>query len=452
VVASSSKITFDLSMRRNIAWTATANIIYAFFQWGVLVAIARLGSSTMLGQFALGLAITAPVVILGNLQLRNIQATDADGQFEFGHYFALRLISVVISLSICVTIIAVAGYEIQTTKIILAIAFSKTIESLSDVAYGLLQKHERLDLIATSLLMRGPASLISIAMGLWLFGDLLWAVFGLTASWIAILLIHDFPNAVRTMKHYEAKSIRPKWNSKRLFALVRLTAPSGLAAGIGSLVPNIPKYFIHGVLGENFLGIFAALAYFNAAGITVINAMGQVASPRLARYFVLGRIKDFRLLLFKFIFSAVGIGFLGVFVAVVIGKPLLSTIYGEKYAAYSKTFTLLMISAGVSYVCWFFNTSMIAMRRLFYQLVIYSLVAITTGISCYFLIPIGGLKGAAGAAIIGGVIQLAGGFTSLNPVIARKNSREQNPLDRFRNGAVKRQYCKSILQKDDLSA
>jgi hypothetical protein len=50
-----------LSLRRNFAWTVLGNVTYAACQWGMLVALAKLGSPEMVGQFALGLAIGAPV-------------------------------------------------------------------------------------------------------------------------------------------------------------------------------------------------------------------------------------------------------------------------------------------------------------------------------------------------------------------------------------------------------
>ena len=41
------------------------------------MALAKLGSSFMIGQFSLGLAIATPVLMFTNLHLRAVQATDA---------------------------------------------------------------------------------------------------------------------------------------------------------------------------------------------------------------------------------------------------------------------------------------------------------------------------------------------------------------------------------------
>lgn len=45
------------------------------------------------GEFALALAITAPVVIGAGLSLRGVQATDAASEYHFGNYLLLRLLT-----------------------------------------------------------------------------------------------------------------------------------------------------------------------------------------------------------------------------------------------------------------------------------------------------------------------------------------------------------------------
>ena len=76
-----------LSLRKNFSWTFAGNVVYALSQWGMLTVLAKLGSPEMVGRFALGLSITAPIVMFTNLQLRQIQATDARGEYRFGDYF-----------------------------------------------------------------------------------------------------------------------------------------------------------------------------------------------------------------------------------------------------------------------------------------------------------------------------------------------------------------------------
>ena len=98
-----------LSLKRNFTWVLGGNITYAACQWGMLIVLAKLGSSEMLGIFALGLAICAPVFFFFNLALRDLQATDANQEYSFGHYLGLRLITSVLSLLVIVIIVVVVN-------------------------------------------------------------------------------------------------------------------------------------------------------------------------------------------------------------------------------------------------------------------------------------------------------------------------------------------------------
>src|SRR6476620_2595235 len=68
-----------LSLRANFGWTLAGNVVYAACQWGILVALAKLGTLQMVGEFA--------------LSLRSVQATDALREYEFRYYFSLRLLT-----------------------------------------------------------------------------------------------------------------------------------------------------------------------------------------------------------------------------------------------------------------------------------------------------------------------------------------------------------------------
>src|SRR5262245_40326613 len=99
----------------------------------MLVVLAKLGSPEMVGRFALGLAITAPVMMLTNLQLRAVQATDARRAYLFRHYLGLRLATTPLALLIILAIVIVSGYHGETALVILAIGVAKAFEAISDV-------------------------------------------------------------------------------------------------------------------------------------------------------------------------------------------------------------------------------------------------------------------------------------------------------------------------------
>ena len=86
------------TLKTNFLWNAAGSAVFALCQWGILVVFAKLGSPTLVGQLVYGLALIAPVFVVSGLQLRSIQATDADNRHTLGQYLGLRALTTVAAL------------------------------------------------------------------------------------------------------------------------------------------------------------------------------------------------------------------------------------------------------------------------------------------------------------------------------------------------------------------
>jgi O-antigen/teichoic acid export membrane protein len=403
---------FALSLRANFSWTFVGNVAYAACQWGMVIALAKLGSPEMVGQFALGLAIAAPIMMLANLQLRSVQATDARQEFAFGHYFGLRLLTALLALLAITSIALFLGYSWETAIVICVIGLAKVFESISDVFYGLLQQHERMDWIAQSMLIRGPVSLIALGLGVYITGSLIWGVFGMAIAWVLVMLGYDFRKGnqitrlTSSVSDYftRVEKVHPLWDWRVLGLLTKVALPLGVVMMLISFNTNIPRYFIEYYWGERELGIFAAIAYLMVVGRTVVGSLGQSVSPRLAKYYAASNISAFKKLLSKLVALGMFVGGIAVLVATLIGKELLTFIYQPEYAR-QDVFILLMIAAGISYVGSFFGYSMTAVRYFRIQLPLYAVVTVTTVLVGLWLIPNYGLSGAAWSLIGSAIVQ-----------------------------------------------
>jgi O-antigen/teichoic acid export membrane protein len=394
-----------LSLHANFSWTFVGNVVYAACQWGMLTALAKLGTPEMVGQFSLGLAIGAPVMMLANLQLRGVQATDARREYDFGEYLALRLVTTALAFLVVACAALMMGYLAETMLVILALGLYKSIQSLSDVFYGLMQQQERMDYIARALILKGPLSLIALGALVYLTHSVAWGAVGLFAVHLAVLLAYERRNARLIVANTGMPAhLRPRWQPRRVATLAWLALPLGLVMMLTSLNSNFPRYVIERTLGERELGFFAAMAYLQVAGTTVVSALGQAASPRLAICYSKGDLAGFRALLLRLVATGGGLGLLTVLVALLLGRPLLRLLYTPEYAERPAVFVALMIAAGISYVSSFLGYGMTAARCFRVQLPVSGIVAATTAIGCAVLVPSRGLMGAALTLIISSVL------------------------------------------------
>ena len=409
-----------LTLRRNFSWNFVGNVVYAACQWGMLVILAKVGSPEIVGQFTLGLAVTAPVFLLTNLQLRTIQATDSKQQYVFEDYLALRLIATGLALAIVVGIISITGYRWEIARVILVIGFAKALESIGDIFYGLIQQHERMDRIAVSLMLKGSLSLLLLGLGVYLSRSVFWGAVGLAVAWGIVLLIYDIrsgvlmlntppltsPDLLETNSDFATKRLQPRWHSKTLKKLVWLSLPLGLVMMLISLNGNMPRYFIEHYLGERELGVFAAISYLMVAGRMLMFSLGESASPRLAKYYADGNRIAFRTLLVKLVGVATFLGVAGIAIAAVAGRQILTLLYEAEYAEHTDLFIWLMVVAGIAYIASFLGYGMTAARYFRVQMPLFALVTTVSAITCFWLIPTNGLQGAVIALLIGGIVEL----------------------------------------------
>lgn len=383
--------------------------VYSASQWGIVFVLAKLGTETMVGQFTLGLSLTAPIIFFTNLGLRSVQATDARREIPFADYLTLRLICTAIALMV---IAGIAGsYQTETALIIVLIGLAKAFEAVSDIFFGLQQQHERMDRIGKSIMIEGPITLLVMAVLMLLTGNIVVAVVGMVIVWGLQLIFYDLYSGVlivRAEGQNAGHVLRPRLVWPHLRKLARTALPLGFAAMLISLNFNIPRYFIAQNLGEGQLGIFGALAYVMVAETVLINALAQTATPRLAQYVASGEVKLFYRLLWKLVTVGIVIGSAGVLVALIGGRPLLTLLYQPQYAVEVEAFVLLMVAGLLANVASFLNYGMAAVRSFDLQAPLLVVVVVTTVLACAYLIPLLGLKGAALAQIISFLVQATG--------------------------------------------
>ena len=380
------------SLQRNVAWALVGNLGYSACQWAVLACIAKLGTAADVGLFALGLALTAPVITLTNLNLRLLQATDAREDYPFSVYFSVKLLGTALGLGAIAAMALGLGYRGATLSLILAVALAKSFEAVSELVFGLLQRAEDMRRIAVSMLAKGTVSVLAVGVVLKLTGNLVLATLAMAVCWGCVLAAYDLPAAVRLT------SIRPSLVLRALGGLTWVALPLGCVAGLGSLTFNVPRYAIEASIDPPALGHFTALAYLFVAGNQPLLALGMAVSPRLARHFVTDP-RAFRRLTLHTTLIAGGLGLVAVAISALCGRALLTVAYAPEYAEYAPVLVWLAVATGIAFLATALSYAVTAARRLPEQLPIALLsLAVCTLASC-LLVPRYGLLGAAWAVL-----------------------------------------------------
>ena len=80
------------SLRADFSWTFVGNVVYAAGQFAMLTILTKLLRPESVGQYALGLALVYPLMMLTNMQLRSVMNSAGAQATQFGDYLSLRLL------------------------------------------------------------------------------------------------------------------------------------------------------------------------------------------------------------------------------------------------------------------------------------------------------------------------------------------------------------------------
>ena len=411
-----------LSVRSNFVWSLGGNVLYAFCQWGVLVVLAKMCSQETVGTYVLGITVTSPICLFAGLQLRRLQATDANEEYQFGHYLGLQLLACGVAMLACWGAGWFSGYHDAALAVILLVGFSKAVETLSNTFYGLFQQRERLDRISKSMVLQSVLSAAGLCGGIMLLDDIVSACAWSAIARLAAVLLYDVPSVLwlagddsrldrqPSAISHRLSACKPLWKREPLWRLAMLGVPLGVTGMLVSLNTNFPRYFVEQFGGKAELGVFGALCAPLYAMHTLTKSLESSASAQLARLHASGDVCGFRRLLGKLMATHTAVALAGVVVAWLFGRPLLTLLFNADYAKHVDVFVAIMWATLVATSTGVMMTALIAARFIQIQLPLIAATSLAALAACWWLVPRYGMHGAAWSLAISKLPYLAVGL------------------------------------------
>jgi O-antigen/teichoic acid export membrane protein len=404
-----------LSLRANFSWTFVGNVLYAATQWGLLTLLTKLFAPELFGRYALALGISTPVLVASALQLRSIYVSEVKRGSSFAVYLVLRLATSALAL-IALALITLAGWvPVHLVPLTLLLGCNQATVMVKDMYQGVMQKHDRMDLLALSRVLQGSASMgVALALAL-LTRSVTWVVVGMLVARSLCLFLYDIPRA-RALSGSSRplvtrEDLREALDWSRLWPLARTALPLGGVMLIINLYRHIPRYFLAD-FGEAAVGYYAAVASIVSLQELVITALGESAVRQLALRFAAGR-RSYLALVARLLIIGASMGLIGVAGACLFGQRALTLLFRPEYAAATQVFIWLLAAQLVSNVQSFVGYAMTAARWFKAQVWTYGFMLALLLVASWLLIPKWGGLGAAWATLASSGVTLAVSLTVL---------------------------------------
>ena len=407
------------SLRSNVQWTIVSYIAYGACQWLMLIAVARFGLPEMVGQFALAMAVTTPIILLIGLDLRAVQVTDQSNQYQFADFLSLRIATLCVAMIVIGLLSVGYGYRGERLLLIVVMGIAKCIEAVSDLCHGTLQQYEQFDKMAKARILRGVLGLLALAAGLYLFQSLVLATAMMALVWTGVLLWHDWPLLFDVLPQDQWSISLWRFRQKDFWRLLVVAIPTGVLGCQASLEQSLPRLYVDRYLGERELGIYSAVSSLIIAVMMIVNAVHCAVLPRIAKHVTDGQWGSTWSLLVKLSFFGAILGGISIVAVAVCGDWFLEVAFGSAYSEQSSLLTVLTVSATIRYITLPLSIGFRAARH-FWVLVVLQTISMTAAAPIVVVLiqkhgAIGGAYGTVALSLSFAIIQVPAALWYLRP-------------------------------------
>jgi O-antigen/teichoic acid export membrane protein len=422
---SNSALVTGLSLRANFSWTFVGNVLYAATQWGLLTLLTKLFTPELFGRYALALGISTPILVASALQLRSIYVSEVKNESSFAIYLVLRLVTSVLALILLALLTLLGWVPLHLGPLTLLLGCNQATVMLKDMYQGVMQKHERMDLLALSRVLQGSASMGAALVMALLTQSVIGVVLGMLVARLLCLFLYDIPRARALSGLSRPLVTREDWrealNWSRLWPLARMALPLGGVMLIINLYRHVPRYFLAD-LGEAAVGYYAAVASIVSLQEMVITALGESAVRQLALRFAASK-RSYLALVSRLLFTGAAIGLICVAGAILFGHRMLALLFRPEYAAFAQVLIWLLAAQVVLNVQSFVGYAMTAARWFRAQIWMYGTMLTLLLAASWLLIPKWGGLGAAWATLVScGITLVVSSMLLIAKISSRKDA------------------------------
>lgn len=361
----------DMQFKKNFIWNTLGTGLNAFNSLFFMIIATRINGVEKAGVFSIAFSTACILYAIGLYAGRVYQVTEPDKKITNKDFIASRIITDIIMMVALIVFCIVRRYDTQKFIIFFLLTLYKALEAFSDVIYGVLQKHEKLDIVGKSLFWKSLLSIILFLVVNIITKNMILAISSMIIICIVVMISYDFKKANEYIDYNE------KVSKKNVINILKKGFFVFSISFLGMYVLNAPKYAIDTYLTSDIQTIFGIIVM----PATVVGLIAQfLIHPYLNQIVELYEnrdLKKLKQLILKLILVVVGFGILAAFLGYVIGTQVLGIIYGLDLSMYKLGLAIIIISATLYTIGTLYSAVLTTVRETVSQFIIYIIVAIS---------------------------------------------------------------------------
>ncbi|MEG3038999.1 MAG: hypothetical protein RR788_01730 [Erysipelotrichaceae bacterium] len=376
---------------KNVLWNMIGITINSFFSLFLIILITRFNGVEASGQFSFVFYLSATFQQIGLFGGRIYQVSDLSNKYKSGSYIALKYFSsflmIIISFSFCI----INAYDIQKFTLFMIFMIYHIFECISEAFYGILQKHNRLDIIGKSMTYRIIISLVLFIFLNIITKNIIIASLAFIVGYAFVLYFYD------TKKSKQYENVKMCFDS-RVIKLMKASYKVCLFTFFNILMLNVTRYAVDINLNDEAQGYFSILimpaALIALFAQFLVQPLVTPLSNKYHEHHFVNFAKDTSVVLIIILTFGVAASVCSYYIL----PTLLEIVYSLDFSNYKLEIALVIFAGICSSSTTVISTILIIMRKMNAQLISFGVSigfnflisfmlvkdSITNAIYCYF--------------------------------------------------------------------
>ena len=375
------------NMRKNVLWNTIGVFTISLTSFIYSLILVRLCNLNITGIWSYSFALACTTVTLASFGGRTYQVTDVKNEIPTYVYISSRYITVTITIFLTIAFILFKGFDLEKAIIIFLLSLFKYCEELSDVYYGVLQKHDYLYVVGKSMFFKSIINILLFFITILLSKSLLLAVVLILLNNLLFLILYDRRKARKLEKIEKINKIdyyKKYFKNNLIICLILF---------LSIFLVNCSKYVMGNYLSNEIQGIFNVLL-LPATAVSLIGSF--IINPILVNIsvdFSNNEMKKIKKSSFKIIIVLLVFGLLLMLGGYIFGPILYKIIYNFDLNEYMKEFLIIMLGCTFYTISTILSMIFITLRKLKSQLVYNIILSIAAYILCVWFVKNYGITG-----------------------------------------------------------
>ena len=392
------------NLKKDYFWNTLGVLLQNAISPLLILVVTRVNGIEAVGVFSFAFAVSLMLWTLSMWGGRTYQVSDVNNKFSAEAYVMTRVLLAGVVLIITGLFCYLSGYDFLKTSLIFALVIFKIIESLSDVFYGIIQKHDKLHKTGKSLTVKALLGITAFLVIDLITKNIVWSIIGVVIVNLVVFLAYDIRQAYK-LQNLNITVSKLKDISKEALRILQECSGVFIIFFLSMFSLNIPRYFID-IHSTSEVGYFGIIAMPITLIVLVVSFILQPNIVKVSKLYEEKKYSRFKKMTTRLLGVSSLIGVSILFLTMLFGAEILKLIFGIDFSQHKTELNIIVLGGVASALVTVYLNIFVVLRKIKLPVVVLLITNLLLIPSSFYAVKEAGMLGGVIAFALTNGVQL----------------------------------------------